>query len=302
MPTTIRRILCPTDFSETSRHAVAHATALARWYHASLSLLHVYDSLLASVPDQFTPGGDLTDTELRHVREKLAASCAEATGKGVPVDVLVDTGRPSARILERAAAMPADLIVIGTHGAGGFEHLILGSVAEKVLRKANCAVLTVPPHAERSTIPFKRILCAVDFSEWSLRAFELAKSVARESGAALTALSVIEWPWEEPPAPVFTELPAEEAAALRRYRRQVEESTMRRLKTLADEHAGGIVAEPRISHGKPAAQILHVAAQIDASLIVIGVHGRGALDLGVFGSTTNHVVRQAACPVLTIRG
>ena len=287
MPTTIRQILCPTDFSETARRAIAHATAIARWYGASLTVLHVCDSSGAMIG---------------RIREQIAASCAEATASGVPVHVFVDPGRPAAAIVDRAASMAADLIVIGTHGAGGFEHLVLGSVAEKVLRKAGCAVLTVPPHAGGSALPFKRILCAVDFSAWSLRAFELAQSLARESGAALTALSVIEWPWQEPPAPVFAELPAEQAAALGEYRRYVEDAALQRLTSLVAEAAGGIVAEPRIAHGKPAAQILQAATDLSADLIVIGVHGRNALDLRVFGSTSNHVVRQAACPVLTLRG
>jgi nucleotide-binding universal stress UspA family protein len=287
MPTTIRQILCPTDFSETSRRAVAHATAIARWYSASLSVMHVCDS---------------SGAMLGRIREQITASCAEAAGSGVRLDVLVDSGRPAAAIIDRAASMSADLIVIGTHGAGGFEHLVLGSVAEKVLRKAGCPVLTVPPHAERSALPFKRILCAVDFSAWSLRAFELAQSLARESGAALTALSVIEWPWQEPPAPVFAELPAEQAAALTEYRRYMEEAALRRLTSLVEKSAAGIAAEPRIGHGKPAAQILQAAADLGADLIVIGVHGRNALDLGVFGSTANHVVRQAVCPVLTLKG
>jgi nucleotide-binding universal stress UspA family protein len=287
MPTTIRQILCPTDFSETSRRAIAHAAAIARWYGASLSVMHVCDS---------------SGAMLGRIREQIAASCAEATASGVPVTVLVDPGRPAAAIVDRAASMSADLIVIGTHGTGGFEHLVLGSVAEKVLRKAGCPVLTVPPHAGGSSLPFKRVLCAVDFSVWSLRAFELAQSLAHESGAALTALSVIEWPWPEPPAPVFAELPAEQAAALAEYRRYTEETALRRLTSLVEQPAAGIAAEPRIGHGKPAAQILQTAADLGADLIVIGVHGRGALDLGMFGSTANHVVRQAVCPVLTLRG
>ena len=244
MPTTIRQILCPTDFSETSRRAIAHATTIARWYGASLSVMHVCDS---------------SGAMLGRIREQIAASCAEAAGSGVRLEVLVDSGRPAAAIIDRAASMSADLIVIGTHGASGFERLVLGSVAEKVLRKAGCPVLTVPPHAEASGLPFKRILCAVDFSEWSLRAFELAQSLSRESDAALTALSVIEWPWHEPPAPAFAELPAEQAAALAEYRRYMEEAALRRLTSLVEQSAG-IAAEPRIAgmdgFGDEALQVL----------------------------------------------
>jgi nucleotide-binding universal stress UspA family protein len=192
---------------------------------------------------------------------------------------------------------------MGTHGAGGFEHLVLGSVAEKVLRRAACAVLTVPPHANRTSfLPFRRVLCAVDFSEWSLRALELARSLALESGAAITAMTVIEWPWPEPPPPDFAELPPQQAGALRDYRRYVETGAMRRLTTLAAEPASaGVALDVRVDHGKSHVEILRCAADIRADLIVLGVHGRKQIDLDVFGSTTNQVVRQATCPVLTLR-
>ena len=85
--------------------------------------------------------------------------------------------------------------MIGTHGAGGFEHLVLGSAAEKVLRKATCPVLTVPPHARAtSKLPFKRILCPVDFSDSSRAALDFAFSLAQEGDAELTILHVFEWP------------------------------------------------------------------------------------------------------------
>ena len=85
-----------------------------------------------------------------------------------------------------------------------------------MLRKATCPVLTVPARAQAtSQLPFRRLLCAVDFSEWSLEALKLAVSFAQESGAALTLLHVLEWPWHEPPPPVFDDLPIAQADALR---------------------------------------------------------------------------------------
>ena len=138
------------------------------------------------------------------------------------VDVLFETGQPAPQILDLATSLPADMIVMGTHGASGFEHLVLGSVTEKVLRKARCPVLTVPPRAHAtSALPFKQLLCAMDFSESSLAALELALSFAEESGSALTLLHVIEWPWEEPPPPVLQELPPEQATALAEFRRNL---------------------------------------------------------------------------------
>ena len=200
-------------------------------------------------------------------------------------------------------SLPADVMVMGTHGASGFQRLLLGSVTEKVLRKATCPVLTVPPRAQvTSRLPFARVLCAVDFSEWSIAAVELASSLAQQSGAALELLHVVEWPWEEPPPPTFAELPREQAAALFEFRRYLTASATRRLESLIPAGTSDRCAMiPRISHGKPYAEILRVAADDHADLIVLGVHSRKLADLAMFGSTTNQIVRRATCPVVTLR-
>jgi nucleotide-binding universal stress UspA family protein len=297
----IRRILYPTDFSTPSADAAEQAIALARWYHARITALHVCVPIFMPVPGLPPPVDRVGEAEKRRAREQ-ATGCVDAgAAAGVGVDVVVEAGDPAREILDWAARLPADLIVMGTHGASGFERLMLGSVTEKVLRKAACPVLTVPPRAHAtSTLPPTRIVCAVDFSEWSLASFELAASVAQESGAALTLVHVIEWPWHEPPAPAFDELPAEQAAALQEYRRDVETRATKRLEAVRS----GPVSDRctvRVLHGKPYVELLRVAADEHADLIVLGVHGRNVVDLALFGSTTNHVVRQATCPVLTLR-
>jgi nucleotide-binding universal stress UspA family protein len=222
---------------------------------------------------------------------------------GIEVDVAVDIGHPATEILDRARKFPADMIVIGTHGSGGFEHLVLGSVAEKVIRKAACPVLTVPPHARgTSVLPFRRVLCAVDFSEPSIDGLLYACSLARQSGAALTLLHVIEWPWVEPPAPPFADLPAEQAAALKEFRRYLETSATGRLESILPPDARSACSpESAIRHGKPYAEILRAAEEMSADLIVAGLHGRNVAGMALFGSTTNQVVRRARCPVLTLK-
>jgi nucleotide-binding universal stress UspA family protein len=215
----------------------------------------------------------------------------------------VDVGLPTRAILDRAATLPADLIVMGTHGAGGFEHMLLGSVTEKVLRRATCPVLTVPPRARAtSTLPFRRVLCAIDFSEWSRSAFGMASSLATESGAELTLVHVIEWPWHEPPAPAYEDLPRQQAIALSDYRRYVEVMANHQLADFGCPDGVAACAVNRtVCHGKPYVELLRLAAETGADLIVLGVHGRNILDLTLFGSTTNQLVRRATCPVLTLR-
>lgn len=297
----IRRILCPIDFSEASEHAAAHALALARAYKASITALHVHGRLFMSVPDLGEPEGPSPDRELERLKSETAESFA---GSGdVPVDVLVEEGQPARHIVRRASELNADIIVMGTHGASGFEHLVLGSVTERVLRRASCPVLTVPPRSQAtSALPFRRLLCAVDFSDSSLAALELAFSIAGESDALLTMVHVIEWPWEEPPPPVLSELPPEHAEALADYRRYLEAGATKRLEGLAPESWSrrGEVSS-RVVHGKSYVEILRVAAADRADLIIMGVHGRNVADVMLFGSTTNQVVRRATCPVLTLR-
>jgi nucleotide-binding universal stress UspA family protein len=297
----IRRILCPIDFSEESTHAIQEAIAVARWCKAQITALHVFTPIF--MPGLPMPDERVPDAEVQRLHDQMATCFRDAAAAGVAVDVVIEVGQPARHILDRAVSLPADMIVMGTHGAGGFEHLVLGSVTEKVLRKATCAVLTVPPHVRATPrLPFQRVLCAVDFSGPSLAAASFARSLAQESGAALTLLHVIEWPWEEPPPPVLSELPPEQAAALAEYRRQVEKSATARLEALAPARSPDRVAPAtRLSHGRPYVEILRVAAEDRSDLILMGVHGRNALDLMVFGSTTNQVVRRATCPVLTLR-
>jgi nucleotide-binding universal stress UspA family protein len=299
----ITRILCPVDFSEASQHAIEHAIAVARWYKASITALHVYNPIFMPIPGLPPPESRVSAPELKRLHAEATRCFEGAIASGVAVDVIVDAGPPAARILDRSDTAHSDLIVMGTHGAGGFEHLLLGSVAEKVLRRASCPVLTVPPQTRStSALPFKRLLCAIDFSDSSLRGLELAVSLAKESKAALTLLHVIEWPWHEPPPPVLEDLPSDRAAALAEFRRYVQERASERLTSLMpEEEEGRSGTEPLVVHGKPYIEILRVATDVRADLIVMGVHGRNAADVMLFGSTTNQIVRRATCPVLTLR-
>jgi nucleotide-binding universal stress UspA family protein len=299
----IARILCPTDFSDASAHAADLATMIAGWYKARIAALHVVSAAVVLPEFSLSPGGSVDEAALDALRTATAGRFTEAAGAGVGVDVFLEVGSPAPLILDRAAALPADLIVMGTHGTSGFQHLMLGSVTERVLRKAVCPVLTVPPRAHAtSRIPFGRLLCALDFSESSMAALQFALSLAEESDGRLTMLHVLEWPWEEPPSPRLEDLPVEQGAALAEYRRYREKMALMRLEALVPDSTP-LSQRPvtRLSNGKPHGQILEVAREEGSDLIVIGVHGRNPLDMMVFGSTTNQVVRRAACPVLTLR-
>ena len=291
----IRRILCPIDFSDASRHALAHAVTIARWYESSITALHVRSAplfvnppiIMAAAPETVIAGV----TDLPRLESQLREWLAPAAAAGITTEALVGDGPPAGRILDHAARMPADLVVIGSHGRAGVERLILGSVTEKIVRQAPCPVMTVPPAAAAtSKLPFTHLLCPIDFSRSSLAALDFALSIAQESEARLTLLGVFEW----------TE--ARHAGDTPAFRERWQAETRRELNALVSEEVRNWCSvEAVAAFGHAADQILKLALADHADLIVMGVQGRTALDMALFGSTTNHVVRQASCPVLTLR-
>jgi nucleotide-binding universal stress UspA family protein len=301
---TLSHILCPVDLSEASQRALEQATVVAGWYHAKLTVLHVHPPGPAIALEPFGVNAPPAEerAEIARLHAAAGAAAAPAIDAKLHVDVIVDAGDPTHRILARAEERKVGLIVMGTHGASGFEHLVLGSVTEKVLRKARCPVLTVPPRMpSAAALPFQRILCPIDFSDSSLSALDWAWSLAQESGATVSLLHVIEWPWDEPPAPRFEELPGQEARKLLEYRHAAETSSLQQLQSLVPDNLRDRCQwPPLVRHGKAHREVL-AAAEGHADLIVMGVHGRNVVDLALFGSTTNQVVRGASCPVLTVR-
>jgi nucleotide-binding universal stress UspA family protein len=148
--------------------------------------------------------------------------------------------------------------------------------------------MTVPPRAHAtSRLPFRQLLCAVDFSDASLSALRFALSLARDSSSALTVLHVLEWPWSEPPSPKRDELPAAQAAALAEFRRYSEASASTRLESLVPGECLPARVTTQVRNGKSDVQILDVAKREDTDPIVIGVYDRNPGDLAFFGSTTN---------------
>jgi nucleotide-binding universal stress UspA family protein len=294
----IRRVLCPVDFSPIARRALDHAAAIARWYESELVVLHVIPFMptLFGFPAAVDTAA-VASADADAVIPELTRFVGEATATASGTRMIVRSGSPSVEILRSAAEEDADLLVLGTHGRTGFERFMVGSVTEKVLRKAPCPVLTVPPHAEgQPERPvFERILFGADFSEASNQASSYALSLAQEANGRLTLLHVIDWM----PDKNLAKYPEFDAAA---YREVVAREARRQLEELVHEEARNW-CEPdlRISCGKPYREILRIAAEESSDLIVLGAHGRGPIDRMLFGSTAQHVVRQALCPVLTVR-
>jgi nucleotide-binding universal stress UspA family protein len=300
----IQKILCPIDFSEFSRHAFDRAVAIAQGFDATVTALHIIPThpspLLPYVePASLEPPVQREVDRQRLVEEMKRFLAFEGT-VGVPVDFVV-VGAPTVHreILVQADWLPADLIVMGTHGRSGFQRLLLGSVTEKVLRTAQPPVLTVgavPDVVPTDSASFRRILCAVDFSECSIAALRYASSLAERAAAELAALYVVEWtpigydPLIGPPTDLAGYQLAAEAVGRERLHTVIPESTRQTC-----------LIEEIVSSGKPHHEILRIAEEQRSDLIVLGVHGRNPIDRMVFGSTVEPVVRRATCPVLTVR-
>lgn len=298
----ITRILCPVDLSEFSHHALDHARALAQWYEADITVLHVF-----TVPVPFTPTPGMAEAypplplpQPQEIAEEVRRFCGLGDGgHDARVTVVVKEGAAAKEIVRHAETLPADLLVMGTHGRGGFEQLFLGSVTEKVLRSTHVPVLTVPPPVERvETVLYKTILCPTEFSDPSTRALEYALTLAEETDARVILLHVIEGLADD------SRLISEASHfSVPEYYAHLEREARARLKAALPEEARvWCHPEERVVFGKAYRVILQVAEELKADLIVMGVHGKGTLNRRLFGSTTHHVIREAPCPVLTLRG
>ncbi len=299
----IKHVLCPVDFSEFSSRALAHAAALARWYEARLTALYVWANvpavnIIPSLQQYAVPPASLMDAGRLGLESEMQRFCACAA-RTVPVTTMIQEAPGiETEILAQIDVLGADLLVIGSHGRSGFERLLLGSVAEKLLRKAPCPVMVVPAHdaTPPDEVRFRRIVCPVDFSDSSLAALEYALSLVEESDGWLSLIHALEIP------PELHAMPTRDGIDVPRVRAAAEADARTRLRGLIPAAVREYcTVETRVLDGKAHRQILATAAERHADLIVMGVSGHGAVDRWVFGSNTSSVIRGATCPVLTVR-
>ena len=211
--------------------------------------------------------------ELRAFTAEVAATCPR-------LQVMVRPGAAAPVILDLARGLGADLLVLGTHGRSGFRKLVLGSVAEKVVRKAPCPVLTVPcaveGHPDKPV--FEHVLCGVDFLETSQRAVEYAVSLAEEANGRLTLLHTIEWVPDE-------RRPTHTTFGLNLYRQAVLTEARARLAELVPAEARDwCQIDMRVACGEPSVEILRAAAAERADLVVLGAGHQGPIDRMLFGA------------------
>jgi nucleotide-binding universal stress UspA family protein len=301
----IKTILCPVDFSEMSARTLRFAADTARWYGSQLTVLHVIP--LASpanvLPIMLGPApiADVLDDATRARFSDEAARFVRGVIGGQPsAEVrVVQAPQVHTEIVEQARLLPADLIIIGTHGLSGYQRLFLGSTAEKVLRSAPIPVLVVPPEPSAlvaaGAAAFDHILCAIDFSPASMAALTYAVSFAQEADAYLSLLYV----QEVMPDPA--ELWDASGVARTQARAAERASILTRLRSLVpDDVRTYCHVDTTVEEGKPYREILRVAQERESDLIILGSHSHGAVGHLFFGSNAGHVVRGAPCPVLAV--
>jgi nucleotide-binding universal stress UspA family protein len=290
----IKNILCPVDRSPSSLQAFGYAIALARWQDARLTLLEVVEAAAPPSAGRATNDDTLLGETRAALERDLRRVLTARRVSDVQVEIVMRTGKVVQQILAQAKAGRADLIVMGSHGQGGVQRLVLGSVAEKVLRLATCPVLTVRKGASvprRGRPLFGTILCPTDFSAASNRAVAYARRFAHETNATLVVMHAVEWPLGK----TLRLGPAGE------LRKSLESGARDRLTRLVlRSSSDGPGAKAVVVTGKASTAIIKVANARSADLIVMGVSGRGATDGALLGSTTHHLIREATWPVLTV--
>ncbi len=296
----ISRILFPTDFSRHSERALDTALSVAAEFGASLHMLH---AVVLHSEDPHDPSHHFPDPDEIRQRLERAADRRMVSDLAQRQAAELDVTRVQRRgpavgpvILEYADEIDADMIVMSTRGRRGLEHVLLGSVAEQVVRAAACPVLTVlssddaqPPGLHRP------ILVPVDFSAHSRDALSLAREIAARYGTSIDLLHVFERPIH--PEVYLGGMPLDSPEF-----QTVEGSLREALETFAAETSGPDVrTDLHLREGRAVTGILEFAEESGSGLIVIASHGLTGLAHVLLGSVTEKIVRRARCPVLTAR-
>jgi nucleotide-binding universal stress UspA family protein len=297
----VKNVLFATDFSTTSEAALPYATAICRHFGSTLHLVHVLSDanvLMMTGGVDYVSMGTIYEDAHTEAKEKLD-SVATRVGD-IPSRIYIRHGQVWVNLAGIVEENKIDLIVVGTHGRTGFGKLLLGSVAEDILRHAPCPVLTIGPKvAGRAKLPALRgkdlaplelelnqIMYATNFSPSAQSEAALAASLAQEFHAWLTLIHVIE-NYAEPgkrPGPI--------------------DEGVERLRELIPQNAELQYApETLLEFGDASKRIVQEASDREADLLVIGA--RRAYELSGMThlpwSTAHQVIAHATCPVLTIR-
>jgi nucleotide-binding universal stress UspA family protein len=294
----VTHVLVPTDFSPSSLPAFRYAVEWAKVFEAELTLLHVH-SLQPGLDIDAGIAQKYLDEQRKVAREELEKFLTEARQQVPKASMELVAGLASESICQVAREKKCDLIIMGTHGWTGFNRVLFGSVADRVIQRAPCPVLSIPHREEADVsamhqlqiIP-RQVVLPLEFSDCSMDAYEYAVQIAKWFDAPLTLVHAIE------PLSYSLDFTLTHPLQEKTNRDKVE-------KRLADLTA--VLAEQGLSAGyelldKPTVDgILETSAIQQTDLIVMGTHGRKGLSRMVLGSTAGKVLEQSPYPVLTVK-
>lgn len=296
-------ILVPTDFSSYANYTIKYALALGKQFSGRLHFAHVLDASAfgdgsgGSVWLSETEFATLIDSMREHAMTRLSLLVQRAADQGIETQEHIAVGDPTRELLALIEKTGSTMVIIATHGRSGFEHLVFGSVAEKMVRQSPVPVLSIkhPEHEfvrdDDLRISIKRILFPTDFSPFSNKALPFAVSLAREFGATLVLFHATEAPVVLPEA-----VPDSAVNLVPEMERE-----SRALVNQACEAITEVATEACVKVGLAHREICGYAAETHVDLIVMPTHGRSGLSHVLFGSVAEKVVRTARCPVMTIR-
>ena len=287
----LQSILVATDFSEPATRAADKAAQIASRHGATVTLLHVDADIertleLASQLDGLT--GDLDKavaSRTEDLRARLGQQCENLRARGIRVDSAIVTGYPEDAICE--AAETCDLLVIGTHGYTGVERVVLGSVAEKLVRRCTGDILVVRPD---QSIGFDRVLVAVDFSDYTDAAVKLALQLVTEPGQ----IELFHC-WQLTPPPATDE---HWSSGWVQLRQGIAEASRARGAELVERHSRSGVKVSFVEREISARRgIQDRLGEEPFDLAVLGSHGRRGFKRWLLGSVAEMTVRHAPCSV-----
>ena len=278
----LARIMVAMDFSATSDQALEYALSLARRHGSRIYLAHVITVDAMMAPELMASWEEKQRFAARNALEKLLDS-----GRllGVPYDVLVEKGAVWPTIEGLIKKNEIDLLVVGTHGMGAVQKIVIGSTAEEIFRKTRVPVLTVGPKVDNGPfyeMELKSILFATDFGPGTEKEGAYAFFLAQEHRSRLTLLHVMH--------------------GVKQESEKGKEEIREELKELVPSDELHCLPTFRVVAGDPVEEILRISREARANLIVIGAKGRKGLAAGhTPASKAYKVVCGAQCPVLTIR-
>jgi nucleotide-binding universal stress UspA family protein len=277
------RVLVAVDFSKPARSAFEFALALSARHRAELVLVQ------AVPPDQ--PFG-------WYARDRLALAAKlrqRAEQSNVELTERVQTGDPAEIILLHARSLHPDLIVLGTHQRRGIERVRVGSVAERVVRKATVPVLLIPRGRQTSAIkPFTHVAVAVDFGPGTNRVVEQALALTKTSADRITLLHVVSRSSSDVPPHLYGYgIPESQDPLIRDAQRSLQLAIPVERETSADIHT-------RVLLGDPSTRISRAVEDVGADLLVVGVPKRGVVSRALFGTTAARLLRAVRVPILAV--